>query len=49
MIIEDFELPLPENYQEISDAADILFAELLIKYYMVKQGIDDKHVVKYKY
>ena len=35
--IEEFELPKPDNYDEIVKSADELFAELLIRYYFDKR------------
>ena len=33
LVIEEFELDKPDNYEEMLKNADALFAELLIKYY----------------
>lgn len=38
--IEEFILPLPDNHKEISDAADNLLAEMLIRYYIEKKKVD---------
>ncbi|MFH1189525.1 MAG: hypothetical protein V1682_02400 [Candidatus Omnitrophota bacterium] len=40
--IEEAELPLPDNHEEVSIAADDLLAEMLIRYYMEKKSIDNK-------
>ena len=38
--IDEFDLPLPNNHEEVATAADDLFAELLIKYFMSKKDVD---------
>lgn len=34
--IEEFDLPEPDNYESLIQNADRLFAELLIKYYQLR-------------
>jgi hypothetical protein len=48
--IEEFELVKPDNYAEILQAADSLFAELLIKYHYIQNKhltlVNDNCIIK---
>lgn len=40
--IQEFELQRPDNYYEAMDAADGVLADMLIKYFVSKIGVDNE-------
>ncbi len=46
--IEEFELPKPDNFEDLIRNTDKLFAELLIRYYANKKNVLTTVIDKYR-